>query len=156
MTTSPVPPLVSVKKADVAAPLSALQQKFALAIAALITYINSQGYTVTLSESYRSDVQAEVNALSHSSREQIAKAIMPYSAGFAHALLASTSVGIKSSVHRLRLAQDLNLFKDGVLQTTADAYKPFGTWWKAQNPEARWGGDFGDSDHFSFTYGGVE
>lgn len=136
--------------------LSELQQKYSLALAGLITYIHSQGFTCTLGESWRSDVQAELNALDHDEREQVAHALSKIQPGLSHAVAMSTGVGIRASVHRLRLAQDLNLFKDGVFQTNPEAYKPFGEWWKAQNPEACWGGDFGDNDHFSFTYGGVK
>lgn len=66
------------------------------------------------------------------------------------------------SVHKERLAVDFNLFKDGVFQTTTEAHKTLGAYWKSLHPECRWGGDFQDSagrpkpdgNHYSMTNGG--
>jgi len=50
----------------------------------------------------------------------------------------------------------LNLFKDDKFLDSAADYIPFGGFWKTLHPAARWGGDFGDADHFSFEYQGVK
>lgn len=137
--------------------MSELQQDFARKLSELIVHINSvPGYACTLGEGWRSDAQAELNALPHETRERVASAIMGVAPGLSHAIAVSTGMGIAHSVHRLRLAQDLNLFKDGQYCTDPEAYRPFGEWWKQQHPLARWGGDFRDCDHFSFEYGGVK
>lgn len=136
--------------------LSQKQQRFAFQFAKLVTYIYSQGYACTYNEARRSDEQAEINALSHEERQTVAKLLSGDFPGLAHAVAVSTSAGIRASVHRLGLAVDINLFKDGVFQTAKEAYAPFGDWWKKQQPDACWGGDWGDSDHFSFTHAGVK
>lgn len=63
---------------------------------------------------------------------------------------------MKDSLHYIRLAQDLNLFKDGEYLTDSEDYKRLGEAWKAFNPLNKWGGDFGskDGNHFSMTYDG--
>lgn len=66
------------------------------------------------------------------------------------------------SAHKVRLAIDLNLFKDvdgdnisDFLGTTA-AHKELGEWWEKQHTLARWGGRFNDGNHYSFEYGGIK
>lgn len=59
------------------------------------------------------------------------------------------------SLHYVRLAQDINLFKDGQLLRKSEEYKRLGDTWKALNPLNRWGGDFpGDGNHFSMEFQG--
>lgn len=56
--------------------------------------------------------------------------------------------GSKSSRHRVRLAIDLNLFKDGKYLTTTEAHEPLGMWWEAQG--GIWGGRFDDGNHYEW------
>ncbi len=71
------------------------------------------------------------------------------------------AVGIKmgyghpSSAHKVKLAIDLNLFKDGVFLETTEAHQPLGEWWEKQHELARWGGRFRDGNHYSFNHDGV-
>jgi len=70
---------------------------------------------------------------------------------------ASTGAGIKGSVHEEKLAVDLTLTLDGVVQPDTPAYSALGTYWKSLHPSARWGGDFvhrPDGNHFSFEFQG--
>jgi hypothetical protein len=66
------------------------------------------------------------------------------------------------SAHKVKLAIDLNLFTDtdadGDLDyiATTERHRPLGEWWERQHPDARWGGRFGDGNHYSFEYGGVK
>lgn len=62
--------------------------------------------------------------------------------------------GHPNSVHRKRLAVDLNLFQNGRYLTATGDHKILGEWWKAQHPLARWGGDFEDGNHYSFEWEG--
>ena len=60
------------------------------------------------------------------------------------------------SAHKVRLAVDILLNKDGEwLQLTED-YRPLGEWWEKQHQLARWGGRFSDGNHFSFEWNGVK
>lgn len=121
-------------------PLSALpllekQQLFTRLVADLIAEAYTRGYRLTFGEAMRSDQEAE--------------------------RLAALGRGIRNSVHRLRLAVDLNLFMRGadgrfVYQTTSEAYRPLGEYWKQLHPLCRWGGDFAraDGNHFSLEHDG--
>ena len=108
------------------------QSLFVQLVAKLIEWTYSNGYELTFSEAYRSPQEAAINA--------------------------QTGAGISNSLHTMRLAIDLNLFKDGVLLSTVADYQPLGDYWKTLSGLARWGGGFSkpDADHFSLTYGGVE
>ena len=55
------------------------------------------------------------------------------------------SYSAAASAHKQRLACDLNLFMDGVFQTTTLSHKPFGEHWKSLHPDNVWGGDFSDN-----------
>jgi hypothetical protein len=71
--------------------------------------------------------------------------------------------------HFKRLALDLNLFvpRGGQFEKPADeweylwiegahlAWNSLGDYWKNLNPDNRWGGDWGDFNHFSVLDGGI-
>ena len=65
------------------------------------------------------------------------------------------SYGHPQSTHRYRLAIDINLFKDGVYLKETKDYKSLGEYWKTCSKYAKWGGSFGDGNHFSFLHKGV-
>lgn len=58
------------------------------------------------------------------------------------------------SLHRSRLAIDLNLFKDGEYLTSTEDHRELGEWWEHQHELACWGGRFNDGNHYSFTHDG--
>ncbi len=62
--------------------------------------------------------------------------------------------GFRDSCHGIRLAIDLNLFENGVYQRQAGGHTILGAHWLTLHPLARHGGDWGDHNHYSFTYGG--
>lgn len=112
------------------------QEEFALAAAKLIAYIYSQGYQVRLGDAFR---DPRVHGAYGEKKA-------PY--------------GETNSMHKLKLAIDLNLFKDGVFLDKTEDHKQFGEWWKKEfaHLDARWGGDFRvkDGNHYSFSmYGGA-
>lgn len=100
--------------------------------AQLITWAYAQGFALTWGEAVRTQAQAIANA--------------------------KTGAGIVHSEHLIRLAVDVNLFKDGVwLQHTED-HRPLGEFWKTLHPLCRWGGDFSsrpDGNHYSLIWQGV-
>jgi hypothetical protein len=60
------------------------------------------------------------------------------------------------SVHKLKLAVDLNLFKDGKYLSSTEAHRSFGEYWVGLDPENHvWGGDWDDGNHYSFRFWGV-
>ena len=58
----------------------------------------------------------------------------------------------RNSCHKIRLAIDLNLFKDGVFLTDGTGHKELGEWWESQG--GSWGGRFNDSNHYSLEHNG--
>ena len=62
--------------------------------------------------------------------------------------------GNKNSCHKLRLAIDLNLWKDGKYLTETDDHRPLGEWWESLHPLCRWGGRFNDGNHYSLEHEG--
>lgn len=70
--------------------------------------------------------------------------------------MAAAGKGIARSLHRLRLAVDLHLFRDGLYLTRSEDHAALGAWWKAQHALCRWGGDFSrpDGNHYSVTHDG--
>jgi hypothetical protein len=69
-------------------------------------------------------------------------------------------VGVKGSYssagsnHKLRLAVDFNLFKDGVFLQTTEAHRPLGEYWESLGPECVWGGRWNDGNHYSIEHEG--
>lgn len=62
--------------------------------------------------------------------------------------------GHPDSLHRKRLAVDLNLFKDGVFLQTTDDHALLGEFWEKIG--GTWGGRFGDGNHYSLEHGGMK
>jgi len=62
--------------------------------------------------------------------------------------------GRKWSNHKIKLAHDLDLFIDGHYQTTTEAHAEIGAKWVTMHPDARWGGQYDDGNHYSFIYRG--
>lgn len=113
--------------------LSTKQQRFCECIGVLITYAYQRGYALTFGDAYRDPrVHGEFGDKKS------------YAAG--------------NSVHKLRLAADLNLFVDGTYITDGDhpAYIELGEFWEDLDPHACWGGRFDDANHFSFEHWGVK
>lgn len=98
----------------------------------LIDWATKAGYELTWGETYRTPEQALINAANGS--------------------------GIVHSLHLIRLAVDLNLFKDGQLLQAVEDYQPLGEHWESLDPLCCWGGRFHRVDvfHFSLTWQGVK
>jgi hypothetical protein len=56
------------------------------------------------------------------------------------------------SLHYIRLAQDLNLFRDGKFLTATEDHRPLGEFWESLG--GTWGGRFSDGNHYSLAWGG--
>jgi len=70
------------------------------------------------------------------------------------AIGVSRGYGHPKSAHKMRLAIDLNLFKDGVFLSTTEDHKLLGEWWESQG--GTWGGRFEDGNHYSMEYNGIK
>lgn len=56
------------------------------------------------------------------------------------------------SLHKCRLAIDLNLFKDGTWLTKTEDHQPLGEYWESIG--GTWGGRFNDGNHYSLAHDG--
>lgn len=67
-------------------------------------------------------------------------------------------VGYSSSksLHKLKLACDLNLILNNVYLTRSEDHEHFGNYWLTLHPSCRWGGSNGNNDgnHYSFEHDG--
>lgn len=105
------------------------QWKFSLMVAHLISFAYSKGYAISLAEAYRTPEQAALNA--------------------------KNGRGISNSLHTMRLAIDINLFKDGGYLRESKDYEELGLFWESLG--GSWGGRFSrpDGNHFSLSHNGV-
>jgi hypothetical protein len=60
--------------------------------------------------------------------------------------------GNPSSCHKIRLAIDLNLFKNGKFLGSTEDHRQLGEWWITQG--GAWGGEFNDGNHYSLEHEG--
>lgn len=107
------------------------QSEFAKLVPRLIDKAHELGFEVTLGDAYR-------DPRVHGS------------------LGVRKSYSHPQSAHKVRLAIDLNLFKDGEFMELSEDHLPLGEWWEKQHPDARWGGRFNDGNHYSFEHGGIK
>jgi len=61
--------------------------------------------------------------------------------------------GHPESLHKHRLAHDLNLFQDGIYLMTTAAHEPLGLYWESLG--GAWGGRFNDGNHYSLEHEGM-
>lgn len=105
------------------------QSRFARMVASLLFQAYAMGYEVTLGDAYRDPrMHGDVGEKK----------------GYGHS----------RSCHKLRLAIDLNLFRDGKFLEGTEAHRPLGEWWEAQG--GTWGGRFNDGNHYSFSHEGMK
>lgn len=69
---------------------------------------------------------------------------------------ARAGSGIKNSLHLDGLAADLLLYHDGTYLVDTKDYEPLGLRWEQYHELCRWGGRFGDGNHFSMEHNGVK
>lgn len=105
------------------------QSKFAKMVADLINHAYDLGYELTLGDAFR-DPRVHGN--------------IGVKMGYGH----------PKSCHKIRLAIDLNLFKDGVFLEGSEAHKVLGEWWESQG--GTWGGRFNDGNHYSLEHEGMK
>lgn len=98
-------------------------------LADLIKFAESKGYQLTLGDAYRDPrVHGKVGV--------------------------KASYSSANSVHKQRLAIDLNLFKDGVYLSSTEDYVELGKYWESIG--GTWGGRFEDGNHFSLEHNGMK
>lgn len=105
------------------------QELFAFLLPKLINTAHEMGFKVRLGEALRTEEQQEIYIRTGFSR-------------------------VSRSLHQDKLAIDLNLMKGKRLVTQSEEHQPLGEWWERLHPLCRWGGRFGDGNHYSITYGG--
>lgn len=59
---------------------------------------------------------------------------------------------MENSLHYDGLAIDIDLYKGDVYLTNTADHKEFGEFWERLDVGCRWGGRFGDGNHYSVTY----
>jgi len=103
------------------------QSRFVRMLVQLLTFAHDKGYELTLGDAYRDPrVHGEMGA--------------------------KNSYSSAHSNHKIRLAIDLNLFKDGKFMTSSEDHKPLGEFWESIG--GAWGGRFNDGNHYSLEQDG--
>lgn len=105
------------------------QRLFTSLLAKLIQYAYDNGYELTVGDAYRDPrVFGEVGT--------------------------QKGYGRSKSNHKVKLAMDLNLFKNGVYLRETSDHLPLGTYWESLHELCSWGGRFNDGNHYSLEHEG--
>lgn len=105
------------------------QRRFVKMVAKLIDFAHANGYELTFGDAYRDPrLHGE----------------MGVKKGYGHS----------KSNHKIRLAVDFNLFKDGKFLTSSEDHKPLGEYWESIG--GAWGGRFNDGNHYSLEHNGTK
>lgn len=105
-----------------------LQIQFSVNLAKLILYAHDLGYQITMGECYRTKEQQKIYFDNGASKTM-------------------------NSYHLIRLACDINLFKDSNNLTTCNDYKVLGLYWEQLHENNVWLGRTGfDADHFEMKF----
>jgi hypothetical protein len=103
------------------------QSRFMLMVSYLVQFAYEQGYQLTLGDGYRD----------------------PRAFG---AFGENKAYGRSESIHKQRLAIDLNLFLGGKWLDSSAEHEPLGKFWESIG--GSWGGRFNDGNHYSLEHGG--
>ncbi len=105
------------------------QSLFARLLARLIQYAETLGLEVTLGEVWRPQEMVDI--------------------------YVERGTGSATSVHPLKLAADVNLFRDGHYLSSTESHRALGEWWEQQHKLCRWGGRFSrpDGNHYGLAHG---
>lgn len=103
------------------------QRRFSLLISQLIIWAYAQGYEITEGDAYRDPRLHGVVGVK-----------LGYGSAFSN--------------HKIRLARDLNLFKNGVFLQSTEEHRPLGEKWESMG--GSWGGRFNDGNHYSLEHNG--
>jgi len=103
------------------------QSEFALNVVKLLKFMDDRGYEFTLGEVYRpSYVQRFLIKIGKS--------------------------WTKNSQHSLKLAIDVNLFKNGKYLSSSSAHHECGKYWESLSLYNVWGGRFRDGNHYEMRH----
>lgn len=105
------------------------QRRFTKMVSKLIDFAYANGYELTFGDAYR-DPRLHGD--------------MGVKKGYGHS----------KSNHKIRLAVDFNLFKDGKFLTSSEDHKPLGEYWESIG--GTWGGRFNDGNHYSLEHNGTK
>lgn len=103
------------------------QRKFTLMVAELIQFAYSRGYELSFGDAYRDP-----------------RAFGPVG--------TQRYYSSANSLHKERLAIDLNLFKNGRFLTSTEDHRELGEFWESIG--GTWGGRFNDGNHYSIEHNG--
>jgi len=119
------------------------QSVFAHNIAKLIEFAYKNGYEITLGEAYRTKSMQLLYFMGYK--------LMVFCGSLKLVKTKHLSKTMKSK-HLIRLAIDINLFKDGKYLTDKESFKPLAEYWKSLDEKNKcgyyWGWDFG---HFQMS-----
>ena len=79
-----------------------------------------------------------------------------YSLGYKMSQPDCRSKHMKNSNHYIGLAEDFNLFKEGDYLKDTEDHRQLGEYWEKLHPLCRWGGRWGDGNHYSMEHNGVK
>lgn len=105
------------------------QSRFVKMVANLLEFAHARGYEFTFGDAYR---DSRVHG------------------GFGQ----KQSYSSANSLHKLKLAIDLNLFKDGKFLGETKDHEPLGLYWESLG--GAWGGRFNDGNHYSLEHEGFK
>lgn len=103
------------------------QRKFTLMVAELIQFAYDKGYELSFGDAYRDP-----------------RAFGPVG--------TRRYYSSANSLHKERLAIDLNLFKNGRFLTSTEDHRELGEFWESIG--GTWGGRFNDGNHYSIEHNG--
>lgn len=132
------------------------QERFALAFAQWVVQVYAMGYRLRLGEAYRSDEQAEINAIGAAGRASLTNLIRLAFPALAVKISNNAGSGIRGSLHEVKLAADVNLFHEGKWISDGDSphWRKVGELWESMGVDHRWGGRFRDANHISIEHEG--
>ena len=126
------------------------RELFTRLYAELILEVHRRVYQCRNGETLRATVTAIIYGYSPEQCDRLEALLRPGYPEIAAAVRAVRRVaGSMRSVHPDGTAGDLLIFLNGDMLDRSKDYEQFGTWWESQHPLCRWGGRWGDGNHFS-------
>ena len=131
--------------------LGSKQERFTRMLSSLLAFSEDSGYEIRMGDVWAHDLTPIISFLTSLLQYIPDHLLNDY---WQVLNILKESRHSENSLHYLKLAADVNLFRDGRYLDSTEDHLPLGEFWESIG--GSWGGRFHDGNHYSLEHGGFK